>query len=395
MLWLWLLARERHRIETGPLERYFSFVCAHCAVTTAAMVRTFGFGNGANAAAAERLAHLTAAAQAYRAVSAATCPHCSQLQPAIHEQLAYATKRAARQLARRWPIAAAVSVVLAVVLGFFALSDARHSLTLPVAAVTAAVSAGALAFALASQRVATPLAQPTGVWFSRDPSQGPASWFAAQPGPMPTIEQASPASRTISTATTGVAFTVALLAVFLWTQTFRKIYIVSAEGPQGALSFRVDDGERWSVGQEPSDDAPNAMVEVRTSSKHHVVVLDSDGIETTYVLDPSISRHGWVIAPHSHSRGLCLASLRWYYGTKPKSGDDELLGQDSELVPLPRGFDHVFRQPPPTVQIEYGSSTTRTSLRALDCVALESGKIVPFKQAARPTDQSVPPPTSL
>lgn len=396
MIWLWLLARERHKWQTGALDRYFEFLCAHCAVTTAAMVRTFGFGSGSSPEAAQRSAQLLADAQAYRAVAAAACPHCSQVQPAMHEQFATVAKKVARRLARRLPVAAAVTVVLAVLFAIIAVPDLRYSVTLPIAALTAAVAVGALVYAVFSHVVVLPSTNPMGVWFSRDPSQGSASWFPARGGDAPVITQASSRSRGISHAVIGVAVLATVLAVVLWTATFRKVYVVSAEGPDRALTFRVDDGERTSVAQGNADDAPNAMVEVRTSSVHRVAVVDSDGIQSTYVLDPSASRHGWVIAPHAPERGLCLASIKWYYGVKPpKDGDDALLGQQSELVPLPHDFDHVFTAPPSTVQTQNGASETRTSLRALDCAALEREVIVPFKSAVRRVAPDAPPPTAL
>lgn len=396
MIWIWLLARERHKWQTGPLDRYFAFLCAHCAVTTAAMVRTFGFGSGSSPMAAERSAYLLADAQAYRAVSAAACPHCSQLQPAIREQFAAAAKKVERRLSRRLPAAAVTTLVLAILFAIPAVSDLRHSVTLSVAAVTAAAAVGALVYAVLSHEVTTPSTHPMGVWFSHDPSQGSASWFPARGGDAPAIAQATRRSRGISHAAIGVAALATAVAVVLWTGTFRKVYLVSAEGPDGRLSFALDGGERWALVQRPEDDAPNAMVEVRTSSVHRVVVFDSDGVQTTYVLDPSASRHGWVIAPHARERGLCLASIKWYYGTKPpKDGDDTLLGRDGGLVPLPHDFDHVFTEPPPTVQTQNGASQTRTSLRAIDCVALERDVIVPFKRAVRRVAPDAPPPTAL
>ena len=57
---------------------------------------------------------------------------------------------------------------------------------------------------------------------------------------------------------------------------------------------------------------------------------------------------------------------------------------------LPRKFDHVLTTPPATVQVDSGSSTTRTALRALSCTSLEHAAIVALKNAPRPLPYVAP-----
>ena len=166
--------------------------------------------------------------------------------------------------------------------------------------------------------------------------------------------------------------------------------MVSAEGAGRDLTIRVDGGAPIHVSQHAGEDAPSAKVEVRTDSKHHVVVVGEDGAELTYELDPATAKYGWAIAPHAREQGLCLASITWYYGTTPKEGNDALLGDGADLVVLPRSFDNVFTPPPATVQVDNGSSATRTSLRALACTSLDHDAIVPFKNAPRPLPATRP-----
>jgi hypothetical protein len=187
-----------------------------------------------------------------------------------------------------------------------------------------------------------------------------------------------------------VTATSAAVALVIWQDTFRQIYVVSAEGAARDLTVRVDGGAPIHVTQLAGQDAPNAKIEVRTSSTHRVVVVGEDGHERSYELDPATAKHGWAIAPDGRERGLCLASITWYYGTKPKEGDDALLGDGADLVVLPRSFDNVFTPPPATVQVDNGSSATRTSLRALACTSLAHDAIVAFKDAPRPMPYVAP-----
>jgi hypothetical protein len=116
MIWIWLLARHSHKWSTGPLDRYFAFLCANCGITTAAMVRTFGYGSGSSPYAAERAAHTSADGFARRATSAAACPHCMRLQPQILDQFALAARKSARRATLKVPLALAAAVLVALVL---------------------------------------------------------------------------------------------------------------------------------------------------------------------------------------------------------------------------------------------------------------------------------------
>jgi hypothetical protein len=382
MIWIWLATRHAYQWATGPLDRYFAFVCAACGVSTPAMVRSFGHGSGRSHMAAEGAAHASASAFAYRAVAAASCPHCCALQPSLYQQFEAATKKAARNRMLRLPLAAAAAVVMAILVGIPAVRDLRHSVMLTVVATSAAAAVGALFFAIFAGAVQTPSTNPSGVWFSRDP-QVPNTWFPAQPGNAPVVPQPEKVLRIVSLVTMGVTVIAALVALVLWSETFRKVYVVSAEGPGRSLSVRVDGGESRPIPPSATDDAPNIMFEVRTSSLHHIAVTGADGRHATYELDPATAKHGWIVAPHARERGLCVTSIKWFYGTKPTTGknDDTLLAQAGDVIVLPHSFDHVFTAPPATVQVQNGSSETRTSVRALDCDALEREEHVPFKDA--------------
>ncbi len=380
--------RDKRKWGTGPLDRYFSFDCAQCRASTPAMVRTIGFGEGPNAV---RRAQAAADAFAYQAVSAAACPSCGELQPAFHQRFEHVQKRVARRQALRVPVAVAAAVVTALVLAVPAVRDLRYSATLAFFAVSAAGAMGALFFRFFSGHIAPPSTNPLGVWFSRDPSQGPASWFPAQAGRAPVVlPQAAKSTLVLTLLGLLITSASAILALVLWSDTFRKIYVVSAEGPGRVLAVSVDGDSPELVTELGVADAPNATFEVRTSSKHHIVVTGGDGGARTYDLDPATSKHGWAIAPHGRASGLCLASITFYYGTKPKEGDDALLGDGADVVALPRSFDHVFTPPPATVQVDNGSSATRTSLRALACTSLQHDNIVPFRDAPRPVPPVAP-----
>lgn len=382
MLWIWLLLRNAHQWATGPLDRYFTFLCAHCAATIPAMVRTYGAASAANLPEAQRRAHMAADAHAHRVVAAAGCPACGQLQPAITDQLARAAKSAARRTMFRLPIAGVLALLAGVLLAIPAVADLRHSVALSIVAFCAAAAIGALTFAILSLPVPRPLMVPSGLWFSRDPSQGPSSWFPAQPGPMPIIASATPASRIAAFATAGVMAVAAVLALVGWRTTFRDVWVVSTEGTSGDLKVRIDGVDVGGVTAAGGgwQDAPAVSFEVRSGSSHRLVVVDADNRELTYDLDPSSARHGWVIAPHARERDLCLASITWYYGMKPKTGNDRLLNQTGagDFVELHDRFDYMFVAAPATIEIKNGGET-RSTLRAFDCAALERDELVPFK----------------
>jgi hypothetical protein len=387
MFFLWIPRRNSQKWGTGPLDRYFAFECAHCRATTPAMVRTVGFGEGPNAA---QRAHAAADAFAYQAVSAAACPSCSALQPSFHARVEQVRQRVARRRSLRVPVAAAAAVVTALALAVPAVRDLRHSIALSVLALSAAAAMGALFFRFFSGHVLAPSTSPIGVWFSRDPAQGPSSWFPAQPGHAPPIPQAARSTLVLALVALLVSASSAIAAITMWQATFRNIYVVSAEEKGIGLAVRLDDGPVVLTVQQPGDDASTATFEVRTSSTHSVSVIGKDGRELTYYLDPATAKHGWAIAPHGREQGLCLASLTWYYGTAPKKGTDALLGDGADLIVLPRKFDHVLTTPPATVQVDNGSSTTRTALRALSCTSLDHDAIVAFKDAPRPLPYVAP-----
>jgi hypothetical protein len=249
---------------------------------------------------------------------------------------------------------------------------------------------GALFFRFFSTPILAPSTSPIGVWFSRDPSQGPISWFPAQPGHAPLIQQAARSTLVLTLVALLVSASSAIIAITMWQATFRKIYVVSAEDPGHELAVRLDDQPMVPTMLQPGHDASTATFEVRTSSTHRISVIGADQQERTYTLDPATAKHGWAIAPRAHEQGLCLASITWYYGTKPKEGTDALLGDGADVVALPGSFDHVFETPPATVQVDSGSSTTRTSLRALSCTSLGYDAIVSFKNAPRPLPYVAP-----
>ncbi len=382
MIWIWLIARHSHQWSTGPLDRYFAFLCARCGLSTAAMVRTLGHGSGRSHWAAQASAQAAADGFAYRAVSAAACPHCSALQPSIHDQFARAAKKAKRRAALRIPVTVALAILVAILLAIPAIRDLRQSVLLGVVATSAALAVAGLVFAILSSRVVTPSTNPAGVWFSHDPRPGMNTWFPAQAGAAPFVEQAGRGPRALALVTMGVTALSALIALIMWSETFRKVHLVSAEGTD--LTFRVDGGPLQTVAQSAAEDAPTAKFEVRTGATHQVTVKGKSGRESTFQLDPSVARHGWVLAPHARERDLCLTSITWYYGTTPKD-DGQILNEDgSELVVLSNSFDFMFEQPPSKVETQNGASATRTSLRAFDCAGLDHDKMLPFKIVPRP-----------
>jgi len=158
--------------------------------------------------------------------------------------------------------------------------------------------------------------------------------------------------------------------------------VVSTEGPLGDLVVRIDGADVGPItpGVHPAVDVPFGTYRVRTGSVHHVVVIDSEGRELSYELDPASARHGWVLAPHARERELCLASVTWYYGPHLSEDQDSILNDDGagDLVALQRRFDHFFSPPPTTIKTK-GVNGKRSSLRALACEAFDRNEIVPFK----------------
>jgi hypothetical protein len=379
LIWIWLLLRHSHNWLTGPLERYFTFLCGHCGASTAAFVRTQGSGSGRNHWEAQRAAQAAADGWAHRVVNAAGCPSCGRLSPPTLEQWHQCAKRAARRRAIAVPIAVAVSLLVAIPIAIPAVADLAHSIALSIVAVATATVAGGFFCAVLSSRVMTPFEHPVEVWFSRDPSLGPGSWFRAQPGVAPRIVQPNGALRAASWIATGVGAVTAITALVLYSGTFRKVYVVNTAARLGPVVVSIDGAEvgRVTSLSAPSSDAPFEKFEVRTSSKHDVVLVEPDGRKHSYVLDPATTRHGWVAAPRAFERGLCLTTLTWYYGTTPpKDADDKILNDEEpgELVILPRSFDVLFKEPP--AMADQGS--TRTTLRALTCGGLEKSQNVPY-----------------
>lgn len=234
---------------TGPLDRFFAFLCAHCGATTPAMVRTNGFGAAGNLNLAMHRAHVAADAFAYQAVSAAACPSCGALQPTFHQRFEHVRRKVARRQALRVPVAVIAALLTAIVLAVPAARDFHHSVTLSVVAISTSAAVGALFFRFFSGHVQAPSTNPMGVWFSQDPTRGPASWFPARPGYAPPIPQAARSTLVLAMVALLVTATSAVVGLVVWQDTFRQIYVVSAEGPGRDLTVRVDGGEPIHVTQ--------------------------------------------------------------------------------------------------------------------------------------------------
>ncbi|HEY8076460.1 MAG TPA: hypothetical protein VIF62_20185 [Labilithrix sp.] len=383
MLWIWLLTRNRHSFSTGPIEQYFRFVCAQCNASLAAFVRSMGYGAGRDIWTAQRNAQAQAEANAFRAVQAAGCPCCGQLQPRAIDAFERAARRAAWRRTFGLPIAAVFAVLALAFVGIFAVPDRHASLLLFGVAGSAATAAFGIVLGIAWSRVALPFDQPAGVWFSNDPARGPQSWFAARSGPAPEVIQPNGAMRGLGLAFGFASIVAAIVGLVLWSNTFRKVYVVNAM-PRD-VEVWIDGTRAGSVGSSGFADAPNATFEVRTGSAHTIAIRD--GAETsTYKLDPDVAKKGWVLAPHAHARGLCLTSLTWYYGTEPKEDpNDGLLNKKppGDFVVIDRSFDVLFTAPPATVDTQNGSSTTRSTLRALDCHELANENVKAWSTVAR------------
>jgi hypothetical protein len=384
VIWIWLLMRHAHSFATGPMDRYFTYFCEHCRAQTAAFVRTFGHGTGRDIWTAERNAHASADGYAYRLVAAAGCPCCSQLQPNALAMYEHAAKRARWRRVVGLPLALGLAAVMLILIGIPAVHDRHDSLLLFAVAASVATAVFGLVLGIVWARVPVPLDNPVGVWFSRDPSQGPQSWFPARPGPSPMVVQPNGFVRVLALAAMGASAISALVALVLWEDTFRKLYVINTTG-KGDQIVRIDGREVGRVSSNSSGDAPNARFEVRTSSPHELVIVDPGGAESRYHLDPDGASHGWVIAPHARSRDLCITAVTWYYGSQPKdNADDKVLNdkRPGEIVELQKSYDYVFTPPPASIQTQ-SSSETRSTLRAFDCDELDRDKMVPWSSVSR------------
>lgn len=381
VIWIWLAYRNAVNWNTGPIDQYFTYVCHHCAAQVAAMVRTIGYGSGRDLYSAQNVAQANAQANAWRANAAAACPCCGQLQPATLGMFEVAAKTLARRKKLAIPVSLGLALVALLLIGIPGLADVKHSLSLPFVAVSVAGAIGALSFALFNARITPPPDNPSGLWFSHDPSQGPSSWFQARTGVAPHIEQPSTFVRSVAGATLAASAVAAIVGLVMYSESFRKVYVVNTAAVRGAVSVKIDGVPMGDVARTGGgDDVPFRMWEVRDSSSHHVVVTGHDGVETAYDLDPASSGKGWILAPLARHRGLCLTSLTWYYGTAPReSADDKVLNtkESPDRIDLQRSFDFMMTKPPSTIQTKNGSET-RTTLRALECSSLAREDIVPF-----------------
>ena len=391
---------DRATASTGPLDQYYSYRCEHCGVETAAMVRASGWARGPNQYAADRAALMAAGGHAWRANLAAACPRCEKLQPpaiALFE-------RAAKSARRRRVVAPVLGGVFAVAtLGAglpYAIEDLRHSLLLLGVAVTTASAVGALVYIIASLNEVLPTTDPNGVWFSLDPSQGPSSWFPARAGAVPPIPTQNKKARTLAAIVMTVSACVALAAAVLWTGTFRTIYVINTAGVRGPMKVILDGkdaGVVESANGGPTSDVPFRAIEVRDDSPHQVVLEGPDDFRETYELDSKRARHGWVLAPRARDRGLCILSYTQHYGRGPLWRDSEngILNKqdDGDRMVLDRKFEVVFTSPPDRVETKDGHEK-KTTLRAVQCAALERDTLSPFGNGRLPDPGPASPPSS-
>jgi hypothetical protein len=384
VFWIWLVLRHAHSFSTGPVERYFSFLCAHCRTTTAAFVRAFGMGSGRNPWMAQQNAYASLERTVYRAVTAAGCPCCGRLQPQAIAAFERAAERATWRRSFGLPLAGAFALLAAALVGVFAFRDRHASLLLFGVAASAGVVVFGLVLGIAWARVPMPFDGPYGVWFSQDPSRGPQSWFPAKPGPPPAVVQPNGLVRGVALGATVMSAIAAVAGLVLWSDTFRKAYVVNTS--RAAVDVTIDGAHAGQIGPQAAGDAPYQTFEVRTGAVHKVEIKEADGSVYAYAVDPGTADTGWVLAPRARARGLCLTRVTWYYGTKPKDDPaDGLLNAKlpGDFVPLARSYDHLFAAAPSHVETQSGSSTTRTTLRAFDCDDLARDKTTPWSGVPR------------
>lgn len=383
VIWIWLAYRNSVTWGTGPLDKWFTYFCHHCSANVAAMVRTNGFGSGRDLWSAQQAAYRSADVYAWRASAAAGCPCCGQLQPQTLGMFEATAKRLARRKLLAIPVSIALALLVMLLIGIPGMADLKHSFALVGIAISAALATAALSFGIFQSPITMPPDNPNGVWFSHDPSQGPGSWFPARPGPAPPVAQPNGALRGFSFLAASISVIAVFVGIYFYQETFRKIYVLDTAAARGAMTVRIDGAEVGRVAATGgAHDIPFDTFEVRTSSSHDVVITDTQGGTFQYHLDPKSASKGWVLAPRARQRGLCIASVTWYYGRKPPAdGDpsDGLLNKEApgDRVDLQRSFDVVFEKPPASVESKNGSET-RSTLRALECAALDHDAFVPF-----------------
>lgn len=381
MLLIWLIARHAYGWATGPLEIWFTYVCGHCQASVDAMVRTAGVARARTQALAQQAAYRDAERHARRVMLAAACPSCGKAHPDYLSFFERAAARVKRRMSLRGPLAVLAALLVLGVLGHLALRDLGSSYALGVTALAGTSGVALLVFALLSLPAPTPTPAPATMWLSRNPAEGPSSWFLAQPVAPPVVPGAR--RRTLAMSFGGVVASLALVigSLVAWKQSFRDVYVVNTFARTGDLVVRIDGQPEGTVGPVASagTDVPFVAFEVRTNGPHTVTLSDARQRERRYTVDGSKSARGWVIAPQASDLGLCLASLTWYYGmTPPETNDDAVLNDDadSDVVPLPHRYDYLFVAPPASLRTESGGETKRV-LRLVDCDELERSHLMP------------------
>jgi hypothetical protein len=388
MFWVFFFLRHRSHFNTGPIERYLTFVCERCRAATAMHARTVGVATARNQQEAMRAAHMNAEANIAAASTAAACPHCGALSSASIEFRRRAIERIAQRQKLRKTAPLAVTIVAAIAIAIPAALDFRHSFGLAILAASAPLALGGFLLGYLSGPIGVPQTEPTGLSFSFDPSQGPSSWFPARGAVnVEPITQPPQSTQHFAYAVMTLSAFAAIAGLVIWRKSFQDIYVVSSEPAlASALVVEIDGQHVGSTSMNEREvDIAIFKKEVRTSSVHHVVVRaaaptpDAAPV-VSYDLQPS--DHGWVIAPRARANGLCLTKITTYYNRKPEPGGNEVLNDaagDGDLIELPKRFDFYFKPSPRVIETKNGSET-RTALRALDCAALvEDGDIVPFK----------------
>jgi hypothetical protein len=397
-----------YNARTGALALPFTYACASCGASVAAVVNLEGLGSatkvygiGPGPDAAKQRAEKDARDRAERAMFYAPCPCCTALQPPALEEHRRAQAKIDRNQRRRLPLALALALATGGVLAVPAVRDLAYSTGLLVGAIGLAVFTAGLVFAVLSLDVVVRRAHFASVWFwcvpfgapdYRTPPPPP-QWVPPPSVAPPLLRQPSSRSRVMGILAACTGTGAALFGFLLWASSMKDVYVLNASLPHEPLTVRVDGVPvgRVEKAAATGDDIAWSRITIRHGGMRDVEITSASGAHWSYLLDPKGAKYAWLLAPEGAKNGLCLVESQHVYSRFPTAAsappaEDELLdGTDDEPLALSRSYDYLFKQAPQTIQMNSSSPTTATrwELRALDCDKLRKDVLAPFATKRR------------
>jgi len=316
-----------------------------------------------------QIAHDLAMQQYHRvaqsAFASAACPACGKFSPV-------AMARAEHDGARRMEAAESRlwwALGVAAAIGVLALGGALYdgSGWLAVGAACAAVAVGLVTFYMRTPTGnLVRLVHPNNVVFFWN-----GQWFSPQASYAPADTPVTRTGLLGGLTLTGAIMLLAgaLTGVVMWAGTFQSLLVVNTE--PSTLYIQIDGEHAGIVGSTAgSKDAPSTKFHLRPGIHTLEAFSESKELLERKTIEVERFDDDWVFAPRATHNGACMATVLSTYSSG-KDAPGPQTTRHPEVAFSANWTSELVRGPTSITLDNNSSQTTRTALRAFDCVSLD------------------------